>query len=283
MERYVLNLAEHLNLIYASDSEVTGHHRHYPHTHNYCELYFYIEGSCSYMVENGYFDMPYGTVIFTRPGELHCVQIDEPCLYRRYYYELPPDALAFLGSEHMRCFLERPFGKRNSLILPREIMDQCVEKLTRDIELCRSKSPDARSVALADFLYILYEINRVFDQNDNIDMPMRRNALMSQTLEYINSHLGEIGSTSDIASALYVSREYLSRTFTRYAKLTLSKYLTLKRIETAKSLIHSGVPPMRAGEECGFHDYSYFIKIFRAETGMTPYEYRKSDSIRNRM
>lgn len=280
MKSVSLNPEQKINLVYASDSEVTGYHRHFPHTHDYCELYFYIEGKCSYMVENGCFDMPYGTVIFTRPGELHCVQIDEPCLYRRYYYELPTDALAFLGNEHMRCFLERPFGKRNSLVLPREIMDRCVEKLSRDIELYKVKSPDAKSIALADFLYILYEINRVFDQYDNIDLPMHRNELMSQTLEYINSHLGEIGSTSDLAAALYVSREYLSRTFTRYAKLPLSKYLTLKRIETAKSLIRSGIQPMRVGENCGFRDYSYFIKVFRAYTGMTPYEYRKSGSDR---
>ena len=68
-------------LTWQTDSELTGEKHHHPHVHPFCELYFFVEGKCSYMVENGIYDMPPGTVIFTRPGEIHSVRINEPCLY----------------------------------------------------------------------------------------------------------------------------------------------------------------------------------------------------------
>lgn len=272
--RSSIEIAENLTLIYSDDNEVTGIHKHYPHTHTYCELYFYIDGKCSYMVENGVFDMPYGTVICTRPGELHCVQINEPCEYKRYYYEIPANALEFLGSEHMRCFMKRPFGEHNSLVLPVDIMNECESKLRRDVELYESGSSDYRSVALADLLYILHAVNTCFDDPVTNLSETRLNTIVSDALAYINSHLGEIRSTADIADALYVSREYLSRTFTRFMNITLTKYITTKRIELAKNLLSGGSSPSEAAENCGFNDYSYFIQVFRREVGITPYLYK---------
>ena len=54
---------------------------HYPHTHDCCELYLFLRGKCTYMVENGIFPLSFGSVLYTRPGELHSVRVTEPCLY----------------------------------------------------------------------------------------------------------------------------------------------------------------------------------------------------------
>lgn len=89
-------------------------------------------------------------------------------------------------------------------------------------------------------------------------------------LAYINSHSGEIRSTSDIASALYVSREYLSRSFSRETGMRLGEYLTERRVSAAKELILGGTSPDEAAEVCGFGNYSYFINVFRRKTGVTP-------------
>ncbi len=50
-------------LVWRDNSEAAGSPAHYPHTHDCCELFFCLRGECSYMVENGIFAMPLGTVM----------------------------------------------------------------------------------------------------------------------------------------------------------------------------------------------------------------------------
>lgn len=257
-------------LSWQSGSELTGERHHYPHVHVFCELYFFVEGKCSYMVENGIYDMPPGTVIFTRPGEIHSVRINEPCSYTRFFYQIDPDFLSdIIGREHMRCFFNRPFGERNVLVLPRKSYLACQERVRRDVTMPEN-SPDRAATLIADLLLNLAEVNAAFDSPEMTRTGERYGTLVSNVLAYINSHLGEIRSTSDIASALYVSREYLSRSFSRETGMRLGEYLTERRVGAAKEMILKGTAPDEAAEACGFGNYSYFINVFRKKTGVTP-------------
>ena len=257
-------------LSWQSGSELTGEKYHYPHVHPFCELYFFVEGKCSYMVENGIYDMPPGTVIFTRTGEIHSVRINEPCSYTRFFYQIDPDFLSeIIGREHMRCFFDRPFGERNVLVLPRKSYLACQERVRRDVTMPEN-SPDRAATLIADLLLNLAEVNAAFDSPEMTRTGERYGTLVSDVLAYINSHLGEIRSTSDIASALYVSREYLSRSFSRETGMRLGEYLTERRVGAAKEMILKGTSPDEAAEVCGFGNYSYFINVFRKKTGVTP-------------
>lgn len=257
-------------LSWQSGSELTGEKYHYPHVHPFCELYFFVEGKCSYMVENGIYDMPPGTVIFTRPGEIHSVRINEPCSYTRFFYQIDPDFLSeTIGREHMRCFFDRPFGERNVLVLPRKSYLACQERVRRDVTMPEN-SPDRAATLVANLLLNIAEVNAAFDSPEMTRTGERYGTLVSDVLAYINSHLGEIRSTSDIASALYVSREYLSRSFSRETGMRLGEYLTERRVSAAKELILGGTSPDEAAEVCGFGNYSYFINVFRRKTGVTP-------------
>ena len=100
--------------------------------------------------------------------------------------------------------------------------------------------------------------------------------IVNTAMRYINDHLADIRSPSDLAAQLYVRREYLSRQFTTHIGITLGRYLTMKRVALAKSLLSQGQG--KSLEEicmlCGWQDYNYFITVFRQETGETPMRYR---------
>ena len=103
-----------------------------------------------------------------------------------------------------------------------------------------------------------------------------RSPIVNTAMRYINDHLADIRSPSDLAAQLYVRREYLSRQFTTHIGITLGRYLTMKRVALAKSLLSQGQG--KSLEEicmlCGWQDYNYFITVFRQETGETPMRYR---------
>ena len=57
--------------------------------------------------------------------------------------------------------------------------------------------------------------------------------------------------------------------------MTLSRWLRLKRIGRAKELLErEDLSASQVAEQVGILDVSYFIRLFKRETGMTPGEYR---------
>jgi two-component system response regulator YesN len=54
-------------------------------------------------------------------------------------------------------------------------------------------------------------------------------------------------------------------------------YLNFYRIEQAAHMLDSTeLSVTEVGNRCGFWESSYFTKVFRKKTGMTPTEYRKA-------
>ena len=247
------------------------------HSHTYCELYFFVGGECSYIVENGVYKPRKGTVIFTRPGEMHGIHINADCTYERYYFSIIPDIVKTLDApEFLRCFYNRPHGQQNTIDLPPEISEHCFSLLEKINTLMEQNQPDAKPLALAAFLEILHDINCCVDNPHQLSERAEQNLLVNRAMRYINQNLAEIRSTADIAAALYVQREYLSRKFSEHTGIPLSRYITLKRIARAKTELVQEKSIAEVCTLCGWKDYSYFITVFRREVGMTPMQFKKN-------
>lgn len=129
----------------------------------------------------------------------------------------------------LRCFNDRPFGQQNKLVLPISVFDKCVSRMEKAIELYETDSPNSELILIADFLYTLSDVNDVFDDLHNSVQNVGVSELIDKTLLYINENLADIRKTDEVAKALYVSREYLSRTFSRENGTTLGAYILKKK------------------------------------------------------
>ena len=100
--------------------------------------------------------------------------------------------------------------------------------------------------------------------------------IVQQAKEYIHQHAHEPIRTGQLAQALGVSREYLSRTFKAVEGISLCAYIRDNRIKTAKKLLrHSERSILDISRYLGFSSQSHFTESFKAETGTTPQEYRR--------
>ena len=78
-----------------------------------------------------------------------------------------------------------------------------------------------------------------------------------------------------IADELGYSTQYLSMIFSKETGIPFSLYLTKKRIENAKHLLDTTKMKVKdIAKLCGYSYTSYFIKVFRKETGFSPNEWR---------
>ena len=79
-----------------------------------------------------------------------------------------------------------------------------------------------------------------------------------------------------IAEACFTNKYYLSHLFTRAQGVSVGKYILDKRIKEAKrQLENKDLTVAQIAADVGFNDSSYFCRVFKKETGLTPLAYRK--------
>ncbi len=94
-------------------------------------------------------------------------------------------------------------------------------------------------------------------------------------LDYIYDHLNENMGIAEIAEHVGISESQLRRDFKQYLAMSPLKFIQEKKVEFAKNrLVYSDISYVDLANDLGFASHSYFIKIFKEHTGMTPMEYR---------
>ena len=107
------------------------------------------------------------------------------------------------------------------------------------------------------------------------DAENQKNSIQ-RIIEYIDHHYKEDLSRTTLADMVYLSADHLARVFKKETGETLVKYITDKRIHAAKELLSDTKTPIsQVASEVGYDNYSYFTKIFKEKTGVSPGDYRK--------
>ena len=99
-------------------------------------------------------------------------------------------------------------------------------------------------------------------------------AVIPQVIRYLTEHFREPLRLDDLAARFFISKSYLNRHFKAYTNATVYAYLMALRITHARRMLRAGATAAEAGRECGFSDYSTFYKAFKAQTGITPQEFK---------
>lgn len=94
-------------------------------------------------------------------------------------------------------------------------------------------------------------------------------------LDYIYDNLHYKITLDDLAKETGLSAPYLSKLFHKEVGMTVSQYITGKRIEAAENLLkYSDYSCIEISNYLCFNSESYFIQVFKAHTKMTPKQYR---------
>lgn len=95
---------------------------------------------------------------------------------------------------------------------------------------------------------------------------------------YIRKHLDQAISLETLADQACLSKDHFIRLFKQEMNLTPLKYIQQKKVEQAQLLLATeNLPVKEVAYRLGFDDYSYFNRLFKKMTGMTPQEYRRSN------
>jgi AraC-like DNA-binding protein/ligand-binding sensor protein len=93
--------------------------------------------------------------------------------------------------------------------------------------------------------------------------------------QFVRLHLGERLTNRQVAQALRLEESYFCRLFHRLTKMTFHAYVARARVEQASFLLRSSRQPIgRIAAAAGFQSASDFNRVFKAQTGLTPTEFR---------
>lgn len=101
------------------------------------------------------------------------------------------------------------------------------------------------------------------------------NRLVLKVKEYVRTHYNRDISLEEICDVVSMSKNYFCNFFKKETGENIWDYLTRVRIQKAKELLDkTNLKNYEISFKVGYENPSYFSKIFKEYTGVTPYEYR---------
>lgn len=249
------------------------------HYHDFDKIIVFWGGKVNYMIEGCYYELKPGDIVLVGHGQIHRPVIDNQVPYER--------SILYISTEYLRryltqeydpslCFARAASEKSYVLRLPEAVRAEAEQTLLR-LERCSAGKQYGYELEMQLlFLTFMLEINRIVEGGRGfreISPEAVFNQKIVEILNYIGEHLtGEI-SVDGLADRFYVSKYHLMRTFKKETGYTIHRYITEKRMILAKEKLLSGSPAVKVSEECGYSDYSTFLRAFSQNTGMTPSEF----------
>lgn len=93
--------------------------------------------------------------------------------------------------------------------------------------------------------------------------------------KYVSENISKNITRAEVAQQLYLTEEYFSRWFSKQMGCSFKNYVMEQKINFAKQLLeNTGFHVGIIASKIGCDNYSYFSKMFKKTTGMTPQEYR---------
>lgn len=105
--------------------------------------------------------------------------------------------------------------------------------------------------------------------------PGKQQEMVDKALYYIGIHFAENLSLEDVATEVHLNPTYFSSLFKQNTGNSFREHLNKVRIEESKRLLTSTTQSIvHIATAVGFEDQSYFSKVFKKHTGVTPKQFR---------
>lgn len=99
---------------------------------------------------------------------------------------------------------------------------------------------------------------------------------IATTVSYINTHIQDDISIEILSKNAHLSKYHFCRRFKSMTGQTVMEYILKTRLTRALDLIRdTDLPIGEISDACGFSSISYFCRVFKEWSGISPLKYRK--------
>lgn len=238
------------------------------HMHRCNELFFLVHGNVTIDSNADILEVSAPAVLIFNSYSLHRGNSLDDTVYDRYkvYFD---DTLL---NEYFPCSEALRFFKSTGLTAIR-----LTEKM-RDILLHHfNRYEDFEGDKIGQDLLttlILYEVYGWCSDKNTITRAPRL-PYINDVMHYIVTHYDDNITLDSLASAFFVSRAKLVTDFKQATGMTVKNYLTLVRLNSARSYLNAGNTVSQTASLCGYNNESNFISQFSKYFNISPGTYIK--------
>jgi AraC family L-rhamnose operon transcriptional activator RhaR/AraC family L-rhamnose operon regulatory protein RhaS len=258
------------------------------HSHEFHELVMILAGRGIHITADEEYPVWRGHCFLVRPGEAHGYRQTAGLTLANILYcperlQLPEYDLRTIPGYH-RLFVVEPALRRNRagqtpLQLTGTSLVRATELLqTIECELADGQ-PGFQNVAAGCLLQLIAFLCRSHSGSTGNITSSNSATRLSNLLSHLEANYQKPLSLAKMATMAGLTPHSLIREFQRVTGKTPVDYLLNLRITNASRLLrHSDLRINEVATRVGFHDSNYFSRQFRNITGLSPREYRLSQS-----
>jgi AraC-like DNA-binding protein len=253
-----------------------------PHVHKSYEIYYLLEGERYYFIHNTTYHVKKGMLVLIEPSVIHRTISSGRPEHERLLINIEEEELKRFASGFGTYDWFEGFVT-NRPVISLDITKQSAlrEMMFTIYNWYRDNPIDNRQRIMLKIMEVLIfisdtqkEIDEKKEPKLEVEDPMFTR--ISQVVQYINEHYGEVMSLESLAKQFYFSSYYLSRNFKKTTGFNLKEYINQVRIlEAEKKLAQENRPISEISREVGFESQTHFGRVFKQYKGISPSVYRK--------
>jgi len=250
------------------------------HFHDFNKIIVFISGNVTYLIEGKAYKLKPWDILLISSSEVHKAVVAASGTYERMIIWVNSGFLQRHSSsacDLLACFETASSEKRNILRLNSELLRQGKYMLSQLKKECSGEDYGSQVMQNSLFLQFIVYLNRLYLKPEAgiHQVEGEYNEGIGQVISYINDNLCEEMSIESLAARFYMSRYHLMHKFKSQTGYTIHSYILQKRLIMANALIKSGRSMSEACTECGFGDYSSFVRAFKRMYGLSPKRHHK--------
>lgn len=237
-----------------------------PHWHPAPELITVLKGRFTLAVGQQSVELQQGEMLYINAEEVHALSAEEagsqlvtvqfsPGLFDELH---PAPQLDWRTHRH----------------LPDAASEEVFQRLRSLLEQIIDNHPPFQRIAA---IYLLLDaLVTAGKPTRRAESSLREEAMIKDGIDYINRNFDRPLTLSDVAAHSGMSYSWFSRLFKKVSRHNFKEYLTLVRLNKARTLLRDTRTPITdISHSCGFQEHKALIAAFNKYCGLTPTEYRK--------
>ncbi len=249
------------------------------HIHDEYEIYYLIRGERSYFIKDRIHHIEAGSLVFINKNTIHMTTQSGASYHERIVIEFRDEPLASLFACTGELNLEDFFSVHQGVIqVPPSEQNYVLSLLDGIGRELNIQDPGYRFMALDKLARLLLFSLRYlkFNHPSSTLSTTAAHQKVTEVASYISAHYVEADSLDQVARRFYMSKSYLSRIFKEVTGYTVNEYINVNRIQKARELLsESSLSIAEIARFLGYGSLTYFEKIFRQHTEISPLKYRK--------
>ncbi|MFV8341682.1 AraC family transcriptional regulator [Flavobacterium sp. XS2P39] len=247
-----------------------------PHRHNSYVLVFFTKGSGTHEIDFDVFSIQSGSMFFLQPGQMHHWDLSDDVegfvifysqeMYNLYFGQKTIADYPFYSSVDNKPEMVFDLAEAKAIV-------PYFESMMLEIQTNQMLKQD-KIMNLLDIIHI--EIARKYSAT-HLHVAHSYNVKIKNFEVLLEHHFKTEKAPSFYASQLNITLKHLNRICNEMLQKTTTEVITDRIIlEVKRMLMDKKMTVNEIASELGFDDYSYFTRLFKKHTGLTPSAFRVS-------